>query len=457
MKAMKTLACLLAALLVGTLAACTPTADDASLSDGMGVNEEGPGVSFLSFKPEQDAAYQEIAAAYTKSTGVPVTIRTAAGGTYDSQLAAELSKTSAPTIFEVSGPVGFDRWKGYAADLSDSELYSHLTCPGLALTGADGDVYAIPFVTEGYGIIVNTDIMEKYFATEGAKAKSLEEINSFEALKQVAEDMQAKKDELGIEGAFAATSLEHGEDWRWNAHLMNVALYYEWQDGKVDISNGQTPATIQFSYADRYKQLFDLFLNNSTLDAASTPQVTTEDSMTEFALGKAAMVQNGDWAHSQIDAVEGNVFSKDDNLAFLPLYIGAEGEESQGLCIGSENYFCINKYSSEEDQQASLDFLTWLYTSEEGVQLVRDKLGFAAPFDTFGVKEGPENTLGQLVQEWNARTDVTNIPWDFTVMPNQRFRDDLGACLQQYALGSLAWEDLVSKTVADWAQQAAQQ
>lgn len=172
--------------------------------------------------------------------------------------------------------------------------------------------------------------------------------------------------------------------------------------------------------------------------------------MTEFALGKAAMVQNGDWSHSQIDAVENPVVTPDSGVAFLPLYIGAEGEESQGLSIGSENYLCINKFSSEEDQRASLDFLTWLYTSDEGVQLVRDELGFLAPFDTFDSQAKPEDTLGQLVQQWKVRADVTNLPWDFTVFPGQRFKDSFGGYLQQYALGTLEWEDLVEKTVESW-------
>lgn len=469
-KAHKLLALLTgAALLAGVLAGCeAKTEPDSSqmavaIENGVATGSDAdtgnetaaPQVYFLNFKPEADAAYQTIAAAYTEETGVPVTVRTAAGGTYDDQLASEMSKTSAPTIFQVNGAVGFARWKDYAADLSGSELYRHLSNPDAALKGADGGVYAIPFVTEGYGIIVNTAIMDAYFATEGAEAAGLEEINNFETLSRVVEDMQAKKDELGIEGVFAATSLKHGEDWRWQTHLMNIAMVYEWQAAGVDVSDGHTPESIQFSYADNYRQLFDLYLNNSTVEPAETAQITVDDSMTEFALGKAAMVQNGDWSHSQIDAVENSVVTPTSGVAFLPMYIGAEGEESQGLAIGSENYLCVNKFSSEADQKAALDFLAWLYTSDEGVQLVRDELGFIAPFDTFSNAARPEDTLGQLMMEWEHRDGVTNLPWDFTVFPSQRFKDNMGGYLQQYALGTLEWEDLVSKTVADWAQQAA--
>ena len=46
--------------------------------------------------------------------------------------------------------------------------------------------------------------------------------------------------------------------------------------------------------------------------------------MSEFALGKCAMVQNGNWAWSQIKDVNGNVVKQDD-IKFLPIYTGVDG------------------------------------------------------------------------------------------------------------------------------------
>lgn len=64
---------------------------------------------------------------------------------------------------------------------------------GLAVTGEDGGVYGVPYTVEAYGIIYNDAIMRAYFATEGAKAASVDEINTFAKLKEVVEDMTAKK------------------------------------------------------------------------------------------------------------------------------------------------------------------------------------------------------------------------------------------------------------------------
>ena len=175
---------------------------------------EGGKVYYLNFKPEVDEKWQEIAAAYTAETGVEVKVVTAASGTYEEVLKAEIAGKDAPTLFQINGPVGYNSWKDYCLDLTNTELYNALSDKGLAVTGADGGVYGIPYTVESYGIIYNDAIMQAYFATEGAKAASVDEINSFAKLQEVVEDMTAKKEQLGIQGVFASTSLLPGEEWR---------------------------------------------------------------------------------------------------------------------------------------------------------------------------------------------------------------------------------------------------
>ncbi len=413
-------------------------------------------VYFLNFKPEQDAAYQAIAKEYTEKTGVEVKIVTAASGTYEQQLRSEVAKNDAPTIFQINGPVGYGNWKDYTADLSKTELYTHLGDKSLAITDGEG-VYGIPFAIEGYGIIVNKSIMEKYFALDGAKAKSLDEIKSFDKLKEVCDDMQARKDEVGIKGVFSSTSLLPGEDWRWQTHLSNVPIYYEFRDNKVDLSDPEKTAKIKFQYGENFKNIFDLYLNDSTIAPTMTGSKTVDDSMAEFALGESAMVQNGNWAYGQISGVDGNVVKPED-VTFLPIYTGMDGEDKQGLCIGTENFFCINKKVSEENQKASIDFLTWLYTSPEGKAHVVNDLGFIVPFDTFSDSEKPKDPLAQAVMAWATKSDITNVPWNFTVYPSQAFKDSFGANLLLYAQGQMEWSKVAEAVVSSWeAERAAAQ
>ena len=139
----------------------------------------------------------------------------------------------------------------------------------------------------------------------------------------------------------------------------------------------------------------------------------------------------------------------------MPLYIGADGEETQGLCVGTENYFAINAKASPEKQKLAEDFLTWLYTSESGKDLVTNELGFIAPYDTFEEDEAPSDPLGREVYEWMNKDGVNTVPWVFSVFPSQNFKSDFGAALLQYAQGNREWNDVVTLFKTRWKEEAA--
>lgn len=358
-----------------------------------------------------------------------------------------MGKSDAPVLFQINGPKGYAAWKDYCADLKNTELYKHLTDKSMAVTDGDG-VYGIPYVEEGYGIIYNNAVMTKYFALSGAKAKSMDEINNFAKLKEVVEDMTAKKSQLGIKGVFSSTSLKKGEDWRWQTHLANVPVYYEFKNNNVDLKSDATKE-IKFQYADNFKNIFDLYLNNSVTNPKQLGSKTVTDSMAEFALGQSAMVQNGNWAWSQISGVDGNVVKADD-VKFLPIYTGISGEEKQSIAIGTENFFAINKKASADQQKLAADFIYWLYSSDKGKAFVTNDLKFIAPFDTFKDSEKPTDPLAKEVIRYMSNTSLTNVAWNFTVFPSQTFKDNFGAALLQYAQGTKKWDDVKTLVVDQW-------
>ncbi len=411
-------------------------------------------VRYLNFKPENAQHYEELAKLYEEETGVKVIVETAANNEYESTLAAKMSTDEAPTLFQINGPKGYANWKDYCMDLSDSELYAHLTDKSMAVT-VDGKVYGIPYVVEGYGIIYNKAITDKYFglSKKAVNLKSMEEVNSFAELKAVVEDMQKNAQALGIKGVFASTSLKSGEDWRWQTHLANIPVYNEIKTEKIDLTSNETK-NLKFPYMDNFKNIFDLYLNNSVVDKKSVGTKTVTDSMAEFALEQCAMVQNGNWAWSQISGIEGNKV-KAENIKYLPIYMGIDGEESQGLCIGTENFYAVNDMASEEEKQAALDFINWMYTSEKGKDYVINKLGFIAPFDTFTEAEKPTDPLAVEVLNWMNKEGIENISWNFTVFPSQTFKDNFGASLLKYAQGTKEWQAVKADLVSDWAKESA--
>ncbi len=412
-------------------------------------------VYFLNFKPESANVYNEIAEVYEQETGVKIKVVTAAANTYEQTLKSEIAKSNAPTIFQVNGPIGYQSWEEYCLNIEDSDFASHLSDKSLAITDENGEgVYAVPYVVEGYGIIYNDAIMKKYFALSNRTTdiSSTDEITSFDILKAVVEDMTAKKEELGIRGVFASTSLSSGEDWRWQTHLLNVPLYYELRDNE-DYTDptiaGLNSKEIAFRYSENFQNLFDLYINNSITEKALLGSKSTADSMAEFALGHVAMVQNGNWAWSQIAGVNGNVVNKED-IKFLPLYMGIDGEKGQGLCIGTENYIAINKYASEQQQKKSLDFLNWLFSSETGKDYVTNRLDFITPFDTFSQDELPEDPLAREVVRYMNDESVQTVPWIFTSFPSETFKAEVGSSLLEYVQGSVDFEDVYDTVKSFW-------
>ncbi len=419
----------IAAMSLTGLAACGGSSAD----DGKGK------VYFLNFKPEAADQWVALAKKYTDKTGVQVKVQTAASGTYEQTLKSELAKSDAPTIFQVNGPVGYQNWKGYTADLKDTGIYNELNNKDIALK--DGDkVVGIPYVMETYGIIYNKDLLKKYTELPGAKIKDAKEINSFDKLKEVSDDMQAKKDQLGIKGAFTSAGFDSSSDWRFKTHLANIPLSYEFKEDGVTTQ----PETIKGTYLPNFKNIFDLYLKDSTTAPSQLSSKTGDDANSEFALGEAAFYQNGTWAWTDLQKAG----MKADQVGMLPIYIGAKGEENQGLATGSENYLCINAKASEADQKASKDFLNWVVTSDEGIKALSEDMGFTTPFKTFDKVKSDNPLVEEAVEDSNSGKQ--QVAWNFTMMPSEEWKNQLGQAMLAYAQGNGSWDDVQKAFVDNW-------
>ncbi|MCI5703833.1 ABC transporter substrate-binding protein [Candidatus Pseudoscillospira sp. SGI.172] len=423
---------LTAAMAAGMLTGCgggNKPAESTAPSESAAAAADGS-VYFLNFKPEQDEQWQAIAKAYTESTGIPVTVVTAASGQYETQLMSEMGKTEAPTLFQVNGPVGLNNWKDYCYDLSDSEIYKNLTSEDFALKNGD-EVAGIAYVIETYGIIYNKALLEK-------AGYSRDDIKSFADLKKVADDIQARKDELGVKGAFTSAGMDGSSDWRFKTHLANLPIYYEYKADGISSTDA-----IKGSFLDNYRQIWDLYITDSTCAGAELSAKTGDDAAAEFANGEAVFYQNGTWAYDQVKDLG------DENLGMLPIYIGADGEADQGLCTGSENYWCVNKNAAPEDIQATLDFINWCVTSDEGTTAMAEDLGFVIPFK--GAKE-TTNPLVAIANEYVAE-GKTSVDWCFSTMPSEEWKNGVGTALTAYAAdpSDANWSAVVTAFVDGWA------
>jgi len=386
-------------------------------------------VYYLNFKPEQDADWQELAKEYTAETGTEVTVKTAASGQYETTLKSEMAKTAAPTLFQVNGPVGLASWKDYCYDLTGSKLAGELSSDQFALKdGAKTD--GIAYVIESYGIIYNKDLLTKAGYTA-------DNIKSFADLKKVVEDITARKAALGF-SAFSSAGMDSSSDWRFKTHLANLPIYYEY---KADGIN--TTDAIKGTYLDNYRSIWNLYINNATCSPNLLSTKTGDDATAEFVTGKAVFYQNGTWAYNDVKSLG------DDKLGMLPIYIGAPGEEKQGLCTGTENYWCVNNKASKEDIQATLDFIYWCVSSDTGTKALCNKMGFVIPF------KGNLKSTNPLVNIANdyVTKGYTPVSWNFTTMPSEQWKNDVGSALTSYAASQTdaSWSKVVKAFVDGWA------
>lgn len=396
--------------------------------------DRNKGVYYLNFKPEADEAWNKLAKVYEEETGNKVTIVTASEGRYEETLTTEMNKSSAPTLFQISGPVAYETWKDYCLDLTDTKLYKEVTSDDYVIK-KDGKVYGIAYVYEGYGLITNKTLLKQ-------AGFNYEDINSLEKLKEVANSITPRRSELGF-GAFSASGLDGSSNWRYSGHLTNVPLFYEFSQDNITTQ----PATIKGTYLDNMKEIWDMYINNTySVKPTILTGSTIDYSRNEFLEKKAVFYQNGTWEYSNISKV-----LKDEEIGFLPIYLGVD-DANQGLCSGTENYWAINKEASKDDQEATLDFLYWVVTSEKGVNALANDMGYVSPFKK---TLKTNNVLYKYIDEATAK-NKTNVNWLFTYTPNvEIWRSGVVDSLAAYSADQTDsnWASVESKIVNGWAEQ----
>lgn len=416
---------LCATMVAGLLAGCgSSSKSDKASSDSKG------SVYWLNFKPEADEALQGIAKTYEKENGVKVKVVTAASGNYNSTLTSEMGKSAAPTLFVVGNQAAVKTWDDYCIDLKDTDVYKELSTDAFNLKDENGKVASMGYCYESYGIIVNKKLLKK-------AGYEITDIKDFASLKSVAEDIHKRADKLGFD-AFTSSGLDDASAWRFTGHLANMALFYEGRDDGWK----EAPAEIKGTYLDNFKNVWNLYINNSKYDK-KTLATGGYDAEAEFKKGEAVFYQNGTWEY---DALKKSI--SDDDMQMIPIYCGVEGEEKAGLCSGTENCWAVNAKASKADQKATLEFMKWLVTSEEGTKVMAEQFG-AIPY-----KKAADSgnvflkNANDLLEAGNY-----NVDWAFNYTPNvDEWRASLVAAMNKYDAGG-SWDDVKTAFVQGWATQ----
>ena len=489
-------ALMVAAMVVTAFAGCGSDKGGTSTQGGDKTSKSSGKVYMLNFKPETDEAWQDLAKTYTDQTGVEVNVLTAADGQYNTTLQSEMAKSDAPTIFNVGNSSAAQTWNDYTYDLKDSELYKHLTDKSLVIN-SDDKVAAIANCYECYGLIYNKTILEGYCGMDGAVVSSVDEINNFDTLKKVADDINSRIDDINKElgtdltEAFASAGLDDGSSWRFAGHLANMPLYYEFKDDGCDLTAGEESikgtyldnfknvwdmyvsdsAALELyyefkdagcdltagqkevtgKYMDNFKRVWDMYTNTSAADKATLDSGSL-NAESELGMEEAVFYQNGDWEFAPLTDEENGYVVTADDLSMMPIYFGVD-DENEGLCVGTENYWAVNAKASQEDIDATLEFLNWVITSDEGRDAITNQMGLTAPYDTFTGDYETKNAFAQAANK--LMTDgKTSVAWSFNATPNvDDWRADVVSALTAYTAGEGEWDAVKTAFVDGWANQ----
>lgn len=269
--------------------------------------------------PALHAAWMAVAQDYTKRTGVPVTVVP--------------GEDSTATLFTVRSQEELAAVKDICRDLSGTGVHAQLASWDLTLQ-ADGKVCGIAAEIEGFGLIYNSGLL--------GRLATPQEITGLSALKNVAETITADE-ELGF-AAFSCPDLSNG----FAARLLSVG---------VDC-----------------RAFWEVYAANAVCQPDALRQITSQDSLNEFINEKAVFLLGSTSDYDRISNLG------DHNLGMMPLYLGGENEQRQGLCVTCSSYWCVRGNVDALDVQATLDFLNDLVRPRADGTVPVDDLQIVAPY-----------------------------------------------------------------------------
>lgn len=228
-----------------------------------------------------------------------------------------------------------------------------------------------------------------------------------------------------------------------------MPLYYEFKDDGCDLTAGEE--SIKGTYLDNFKNVWDMYVSDSAADP-KTLNSGALNAESEFGMGEAVFYQNGDWEFAPLTDEENGYVVTADDLSMMPIYFGVD-DENEGLCVGTENYWAVNAKASQEDIDATLEFLNWVITSDEGRDAITNQMGLTAPYDTFTGDYETKNAFAQAANK--LMTDgKTSVAWSFNATPNvDDWRADVVSALTAYTAGEGEWDAVKTAFVDGWANQ----
>lgn len=357
--------------------------------------------------------------------GVKIEVETIGGGAdYGAALRAKFNGTDKPDIFNNGGFTDLELWVEHLEDLSDQPWVDELVDVAKEPMTLDGKLYGQPLNLEGYGFIYNKDLFAQAGITE--LPKTIDEL----------EAVAIKLEEAGIIPFVNG----YGEWWVLGNHFVNLPFAHQpdtdnfiasLNDGSGEIPNNEVFA--------QWVDLFDLTLkygNNNPLQTDYNSQVT------EFAIGNAAMTQQGNWTQVAISETNPDI-----DIGFLPMPINNNASDMDKLPVGVPNSWVIHKNSEVKEEAKA--FLNWMVSSDVGQRYITEEFKFIPAFKNI---PADEEALGQLAADIikYSQEDKT-LSWNWFKFPGgEASSNKFGDAMQAYVGNQMSKEEMLEDFQKTW-------
>ncbi|GMQ55814.1 ABC transporter substrate-binding protein [Vallitalea sediminicola] len=443
---MFTVIALVMAMLV-SLAGCSNSKGDDKKEDAKEISKEqqkdtkkasNVTIELFQFKLEIAKALDVAAAEYMKENpNVRINVQSIGEG-YSTQLKAKMQSGKEPTIFNVGGPSDVNDWLYKLEELTEQEWVQHAATGTLGDVTIDDKVYGLPYSVEGYGFVYNKAMFEaagvdlttiKDFATLETAVKTLDEKIKSGDLKEQFPDLEA------------VFELPAKETWLTGLHTTNIALSKEFGSAL----NAFNADTVEYKYSDQLKKIVDIQADYSS-DADNKQKLCAVDNTTSvengIAIGRVAMVQQGNWIYPSVSSIDQEIAEQ---LDILPIPL--EGVIEDSIPIGVPMYWTVNVDATDEQKAAAKDFLNWLYQSERGKEIIVNEFFFIPPFTNYDGLEA-KDSLSRAVQRYTNAGKT--MPWVFMGYPSGWCMDIMGTSIQKYLAGVQEWDDAIDYCKQQW-------
>jgi raffinose/stachyose/melibiose transport system substrate-binding protein len=300
----------------------------------------------------------------------------------------------------------------------------------------NGDIYAIPISTQGYGILYNQRVLDN---AVGGKFDP-DSIRTRDDLKELFDKIEA----TGV----AATMIT-GVNWSIGMHYLALtyAGYRENREIEKTVVEQSKAGTFDLANDEIFNSFMDTFdmLAEYNYNKAD-PLVGNIDMDAEaLATGKVGTWFMGDWSWVQLKDIP----NRDTEFGILPIPINNDPNDDRNRRIPASQPkgYCIDiSQNSVEKQEAGKKFIEFICFDNYAQQVISDVMGATLPYKNVTVKsDSPLAAATAWYSEQGRTIDISN----FILMPSDFWYEN-GAYMEAYLSGAIDRATLASQVNDYW-------